>query len=550
MQKPGLQKYALFIIPILFLVYSAPSALDYVFHFPDEKYYTDSAIQMMDKGDYFTPYNADGSTRFLKPIATYWVLIGSYKMFGVSQFSSRLFFWLAGALLVALTFLMAKSLSGNRKLASIAAFITAANPLVLMSASRSIPDILLTLFLTISAWGFLEIMISEKPNKRFYWMAYLGAAFAFETKGIPAAAFAGASMLYLVLNPWKKIKLKQLLEPYSIIISILVALSWFIIMYATHGATYLDSFFTDQIGGRVSSKTTQVFNNAGLGIVTLIAFFIPWILIVFSKPKQLKIYITNSDKKLKSIFGFIILWMILIVLMSGAVFKFYDRYILPVIPLAAILLASIFVHSKTGFKKTIINTLFVLNLTVLAISILYATFILPDTLLIIGIVISILILTSWLMGIFKNISNEIIIANGVLLFYFSAFILLYPLLMPNSGKQMVNALKEQGISKNDKVYVYGNIRAASNIRIHSKNNFNVISMDTIYTLPETPGHFLVFDKKEQDLLDLRNYKVFNGSEEWLRVPTEKFPPFLKDPISKIKKKGTKYLIAIPSDINH
>ncbi len=124
MNKPGLQKYALLLIPILFLIYSAPSALDYVFHFPDEKYYTDAAIQMMEKGDYFTPYKADGSPRFLKPIATYWVLIGSYKMFGVSQFSSRLFFWLAGALLVAITFLMTKSLTGNKKTASIAAFIS------------------------------------------------------------------------------------------------------------------------------------------------------------------------------------------------------------------------------------------------------------------------------------------------------------------------------------------------------------------------------------------------------------------------------------------
>ncbi len=393
-------------------------------------------------------------------------------------------------------------------------------------------------------------MISEKPNKRFYWMAYLGAALAFETKGIPAAAFAGASMLYLVLNPWKKIKLKKLIEPYSIIIAILIALSWFIIMYSTHGVTYLESFFNDQIGGRVSSKITQVFKNGGLGIINLIAFFIPWILIAFSKPKQLKIYVTDSNKKLKSIFGFILMWVILIVLMSGAVFKFYDRYILPVVPLVAIFLSIIFVHSITGFKKTIITTLLVLNLIVLVISILYATFILADTILIVGIIISVSILILWLTGFFKTISNEIVIANGVLLLYFSVFIFLYPLLMPNPGKQMVNALKEQGISENTNVYVYGNIRAASNIRIHSKNNFNVIGMDTVYSLPKTPKHFLVFNEKEKDLLDLKNYRVFNGSEEWLRVPVEKFPSFMKGAIINIKKSGTRYFIAKPENQNN
>ena len=68
---------------------------------------------------------------------------------------------------------MTKSLTGNKHISATAAFITASNPLVLMSASRSIPDILLVLFLTISAWGFIEIMIRENPGKRYYWMAIL-----------------------------------------------------------------------------------------------------------------------------------------------------------------------------------------------------------------------------------------------------------------------------------------------------------------------------------------------------------------------------------------
>lgn len=546
MKKPGLQKYVLFIIPILFLLYSAPSALDYVFHFPDEKYYTDSAIQMMDKADYFTPYKADGSPRFLKPIATYWVLIGSYKLFGVSPFSSRLFFWLAGALLAVVTFLMAESLSGNRKLATTAAFITAANPMVLLSASRSIPDILLTLFLTVSAWGFLEIMISEKPGKRFYWMAYLGAALAFETKGIPAAAFAGASMLFLILNPWKKIKLKKLFEPTSMIIAVLVAISWFVIMYFEHGSTYLSSFFADQIGERVSSKTMQVVTNTGLGIAYLVAFLIPWIFISFSKPKELKRYISKSGTSQKAIFGFILTWVVLFILMSGAVFKFYDRYVLPVIPLISLSISYILIQAKTSFKRTILVVLFVLNVFILSVNILYATFILSDTILILGVLFSASILVFWRFGIFKNISKEIIIANGIMLFYFNVFILLYPLLMPNPGEQMVAELRKAGLSKTDKVYVYGNIRAASNIRIHCNNEFNVVSMDTIFTLPHEPNHFLVFNKKEKDLLDLNGYKIFEGSEEWKRVPVEKFPSFLKQPILSLKKSGTKYLIAKPN----
>src|SRR5690606_23674961 len=123
------------LLPLLFLLYSAPGALDYLFYFPDEKYYTDAALQMLDKNDWFTPYKADGTPRFLKPIITYWFLLGSYTLFGICPFSSRLFFWLAGAVLVTVVYKMTFSLLKNRNSALLAGFITAANPLVLMSAS-------------------------------------------------------------------------------------------------------------------------------------------------------------------------------------------------------------------------------------------------------------------------------------------------------------------------------------------------------------------------------------------------------------------------------
>lgn len=545
MAKTGVQKYALLIIPLLFLLYSAPGALDYVFHYPDEKYYTDAVQQMMDKGDLFTPYKADGTPRFKKPVITYWVLMASYKMFGVSRFSSRLFFWLAGALLVLVTFLMAKSLTKDRNIAVIAAFITASNPLVLISASRSIPDILLVLFLTVSAWGFLEILLAVNPHKKYYWMAYLGAALAFETKGIPAVGFAGISILFLLLNPWKKKKIKDLIEPVSLVVAICVALSWFVIMYAEHGTTYLSSFFADQVGERVSSKIMQVVTNTFLGIGNLILFFIPWVIIVSSKPKRLKTFITSQSLQTKAIFGFIISWVILFVIMSGAVFKFYDRYVLPVVPLLSILFAYLLTQSAIRFKNGFFRLFLMLNLVVVAINIWYAIFILPDPVLVAGTLFSIGLITAWFFNAFRRISKEICIANAIMFLYFNTFILLYPLLMPNPGKQLVTHLHRQGITVTNKVYVYGNIRTASNIRIHSNNHLQVVSMDTVYTMPPDRESFLVFSKKEKPFLHLEGYHVTEGSEEWSRVPVEKFPEFLQQPVKKLKESGTKYYIAKP-----
>jgi hypothetical protein len=107
-------------------------------------------------------------------------------------------------------------------------------------------------------------------------------------------------------------------------------------------------------------------------------------------------------------------------------------------------------------------------------------FILPDKILILGTVVGI-ILTGCLFLENQNFSKEIILANFILLFYFSIHILLYPLLMPNPGEQLVKNIRASQDSGNEQIYVYGNIRAASNIRIHSHHEMNVVSMDTVYT---------------------------------------------------------------------
>uniref|UniRef100_UPI0032178D91 phospholipid carrier-dependent glycosyltransferase n=1 Tax=uncultured Draconibacterium sp. TaxID=1573823 RepID=UPI0032178D91 len=541
-----LEKYALLIVPLLFLLYSAPSALDYLFFHADEKRYTDAVIYMMDKEDYFTPIQSDGETpRFKKPILTYWVLMGGYKLFGVSPIGSRFFFWIAGALLVVISYLMTNALLKNRKVAMFAAFVVASNPLVLMSASRSIPDVLLVTFLTISAWGFLEIMLREKPSKKFYWMAYLGTALAFETKGIPAVAFAVFSMLFMVLNPWKRVLLQKLFEPVSMIFSTVVALSWFVLMYILHGSGYLDVFFADQVGDRVSSKIVQVFGNGMLGVLNLVLFMVPWIILLFSKPAELKKTIGASKKETKAILGFVATWVVLIVLMSASVFRFYDRYILPCIPLVSMVVAYFVVFVKMRFQRGILCFFVGFNLVILFISLLYLVFIAFSPVLFAGVLVELDLAVLYFCGALKKIPKEILIANGLLLVYFSAHILLYSVLMPVPAKQLAVELEKHLENKQDNVYIYGHLGIPANVRVQSNGRLNVISMDTVYVLPDNPNHIIAFRKKEADLLNLKDYDIYPGSQTFANVPAEKFPLFLRKPIVKIQQNGKQYLIGKP-----
>jgi 4-amino-4-deoxy-L-arabinose transferase-like glycosyltransferase len=377
-------------------------------------------------------------------------------------------------------------------------------------------------------------------------MAYLGAAFAFETKGLPAAAFAGISFLYLLFNPWQRKTLKQILHPGAVFLAVIVALSWFVIMYIEHGSEFLGSFFADQVGYRVSSKIVQVFSNGFLGIVNLLAFTLPWIIIAFSKPKKLKSFIGSADSKTKAMLGMIAVWVAMVLIMSAAVFKFYDRYLLPVIPLVSLFFAIVITRTETRGTKTALRIFRGLTFFILSVNILYIVFILPDKILILGTTAGILLIGLLVIKKLKTFTREIILANFILLLFFSVHILLYPLLMPNPGEQLVENIRASQKSGNEQIYVYGNIRAASNIRIHSNHKMNVISMDTVYTLPSNPNHLLVFSPKEEPFLDLSNYDIQPGSEEWSRVPVEKFPDFLQPTVRNLKESGTKYFVAKPN----
>ena len=56
---------------LAFLVLVGPFALDFHLHYPDEMYYTDAAIRMMQNGDYLTTYLGSGELRFKKPIGSF-----------------------------------------------------------------------------------------------------------------------------------------------------------------------------------------------------------------------------------------------------------------------------------------------------------------------------------------------------------------------------------------------------------------------------------------------------------------------------------------------
>ena len=87
------KNFSIWYIMLAFVLLVGPFALSFHMHYPDEMYYTDAAVKMVQTGDIQTTYLGSGELRFKKPILTYWFVLAGFELFGVSPFSWAAMVW-------------------------------------------------------------------------------------------------------------------------------------------------------------------------------------------------------------------------------------------------------------------------------------------------------------------------------------------------------------------------------------------------------------------------------------------------------------------------
>ncbi len=551
--KMSLREYQInpWVVMAAFAILVGPFALSFHMHFPDEMYYTDAAVKMLQNGDYLTTYLGNGELRFRKPIGTYWVVLAGFKLFGVSAFSSRIFFLIAGALTVGLTYWLAKILFQDKKIAGISSLIIAANPVLIFAATRSIPDVLLGLTMTSSAIGFAAlIQFGDQTPKKYLWLLYLSLAFAFEIKGLPAVGMGGIAFIYLLVNPWKKISFKTILHIPSIVVAVIIGLFWFIAMWIIHGPTYLNSFFDDQLGSRMTSRHLLILKNGLLAISFLIAIYIPWNFLAAAKLKK-DIKTTWNENKV--FFGFALLWIIAVLGMGAFTAKFYERYLLPVAPVLAVLLGWILVRGgfearRLGLK--ISTWVFLALNTIILIFSLWINLQLGSSLWIyLQIACGIIILAFLVRLNLKGDKLPKALSYSILLLFFILSTATAKISLPEQGSQISDFVKTNSIDPKEEIGFIGNIHVSSKIRVYLGPSFYMTDLtgeksktdeELIMESKNYPN--LIVEDKLLEKLPIQNYEVQLASVNW----DSKKIPFLLQNISSpnfselIKENGKIY----------
>jgi 4-amino-4-deoxy-L-arabinose transferase-like glycosyltransferase len=228
----------------------------------NEAFYVETPREMLEAHDLVNP-SFDYEPRFNKPILSYWIVAGFYKLLGVSVTVQRLPIAIGALVIVACAFLLAGAAAstgpsprGAEPNASLlAATGLAVSPRLVMFARRIFIDIWITAFMSLTLVFFA---LSERyPDRRrlFLILMYAAAGLGTLTKGpvaivLPALAFG----LYLLVHRELR-RLATMMLPLGVLIVAAIVVPWYAVVYEQHGWSYIKVFF---IGENFSRYTSGV----------------------------------------------------------------------------------------------------------------------------------------------------------------------------------------------------------------------------------------------------------------------------------------------------
>jgi len=242
----------------------------------DEPAYAGAAREMLARGDWVTPY-FNGQPRFDKPILFYWLILLSYRIFGITEFAVRFWSALAGLGLVVLLWRAARRRFGEEA-ALWTGIAFSANLLTALLARAAVTDMLLTFFVTAAILAGLTAV--EKPESRNRWPArgmWAAMALAVLVKGpvgllIPAMALGGC----LVVLREVRAGLRRLFPWEGPVLFLLIAAPWYVLALSANGWAFIEGFV---IKHHLTRYTGVISSHAGplwFYIPVVLVGFFPW----------------------------------------------------------------------------------------------------------------------------------------------------------------------------------------------------------------------------------------------------------------------------------
>ncbi len=303
---------------------------------PDEGRYVEISREMATTGDYLTP-RLNGVKYFEKPALFYWLESLSIRLFGLKEFTLRLWpalFALSGCLIV---YSAGKRLYGRRT-GLIAAAVLATSTLFYALSRVIILDMPVSVLLSASLLSFL-LGTHESPGwkRRLYmWGFYVFSALAMLTKGLIGLLIPGMVIgaWVVLLGEWRMLRTMHL--PSGLALLALIVAPWHILVGRAN-PEFFKFYIIHEHFQRYLTKIHGHYKPAWFFIPVLLMGLFPWTAFLvqavkFSTPASWRERHEHRDAL------FLMLWAGLVFLFFSASDSKLIPYILPVFPPLAILI--------------------------------------------------------------------------------------------------------------------------------------------------------------------------------------------------------------------
>jgi 4-amino-4-deoxy-L-arabinose transferase-like glycosyltransferase len=303
---------------------------------PDEGRYVEISREMAATGNYLTP-RLNSVKYFEKPVFFYWLEAFSINLFGLNEFTLRL--WPA---LFALFGCLAVAVAGARLFGRLTGLLGAtvlATSLLYYGLSRAIIlDMPVSILLTLALLSFL-MGTHETPGlkRRLYlWVFYAFAALAVLTKGLIGIFIPGLVIgaWILLLGEWRM--LKTLYLPSGLALFLLIAVPWHIMVERANPEFY-QFYFIHEHFQRYLTKVHGRYKPFWYFMPIVLLGLFPWSAFLVQAIKH-NLPSTWRERHEHRDALFLMLW-------AGLVFLFFSSsgsklapYILPVFPPLALLI--------------------------------------------------------------------------------------------------------------------------------------------------------------------------------------------------------------------
>jgi 4-amino-4-deoxy-L-arabinose transferase-like glycosyltransferase len=189
--------------------------------------HAEAAREMVLRHDWVTLYT-DGFRYLEKAPVMYWAMATSYEIFGVSTWSTRLPLLLGVLALILMTYYLGRYVYGEK--GGFLAGVVLATSLGLYVYTRFlIPEVLVTLWLTIGYYLFLRSLEEEQPSRFVCWGFAATCALNVLTKGLIGLVFPFAAIgafLFLTRSLKRLLKLRLIS---STLVFLAIAAPWHIL---------------------------------------------------------------------------------------------------------------------------------------------------------------------------------------------------------------------------------------------------------------------------------------------------------------------------------